>query len=336
MKSTEDRAVDYISATCLRVLRYLALLAALLLPGLYVAMATYHQEMIPTKLLLAIIDSKQEVPFDTVFEVIGLLAAFELLQEAGLHLPQAIGTAVSIIGGLAVGTTAVDARLISPAALIVAASARDLRLYAAEPGFVRRHPRLAVRAGDSGWRGRPVRADGGGVLLLIHLSGLTSLDVSYLTPFSDARQPTPSWRPRLTRRKGARPRCGRRIFEIRGTEHEPHLYLAAGRGVGRLPLHAAAHRTDAAKLLPAQVLVIGAGDGAITVEADNGAAGSGPTLAAALADMAECAEGTLFLDTAEHIVLLQSAGALLPAAAQQPQFRPAAKLYLPAAGAARG
>ena len=74
--------------------------------------------------------------------------------------------------------------------------------------------------------------------------------------------------------------------------------------------------TDAAKLLPAQVLVIGAGDGAITVEADNGAAGSGPTLAAALADMAECAEGTLFLDTAEHIVLLQSAGALLPAAAK--------------------
>ena len=57
--------------------------------------------------------------------------------------------------------------------------------------------------------------------------------------------------------------------------------------------------TDAAKLLPAQVLVIEAGDGAITVEADNGAAGSGPTLAAALADMAECAEGTLFLDTAE-------------------------------------
>ena len=123
MKSTEDRAVDYISATCLRVLRYLALLAALLLPGLYVAMATYHQEMIPTKLLLAIIDSKQEVPFDTVFEVIGLLAAFELLQEAGLHLPQAIGTAVSIIGGLVVGTAAVDAKLVSPAALIVAAAA---------------------------------------------------------------------------------------------------------------------------------------------------------------------------------------------------------------------
>lgn len=86
--------------------------------------------------------------------------------------------------------------------------------------------------------------------------------------------------------------------------------------------------TDAAKLLPAQVLVIGAGDGAITVEADNGAAGSGPTLAAALADMAECAEGTLFLDTAEHIVLLRPSQALLEQTITQLSFRPAAKLYV--------
>lgn len=86
--------------------------------------------------------------------------------------------------------------------------------------------------------------------------------------------------------------------------------------------------TDAAKLLPAQVLVIEAGDGAITVEADNGAAGSGPTLAAALADMAECAEGTLFLDTAEHIVLLRPSQALLEQTITQPSFRPAAKLYV--------
>ena len=85
---------------------------------------------------------------------------------------------------------------------------------------------------------------------------------------------------------------------------------------------------DAAKLLPAQVLVIGAGDGVVTVEADNGAAGSGPTLAAALADMAECAEGTLFLDTAEHIVLLRPTQALLEQAITQPSFRPAAKLYV--------
>ena len=201
MKSTEDRAVDYLSASCLRVLRYLALLAALLLPGLYVAMATYHQEMIPTKLLLATIESKREVPFDTVFEVVGLLAAFELLQEAGLHLPQAIGTAVSIIGGLVVGTTAVDARLVSPAALIVTASAgicgftlpsRDLSDAVRIWRFA-----LAILAGAGGL----FALTAGGIALLIHLSGLTSLDVSYLAPFSDVRARRAVLRPLLVRQK---------------------------------------------------------------------------------------------------------------------------------------
>ena len=201
MKSTEDRAVDYLSASCLRVLRYLALLAALLLPGLYVATAMYHQEMIPTKLLLAIIESKREVPFDTIFEVIGLLAAFELLQEAGLHLPQAIGTAVSIIGGLVVGTTAVDAHLVSPAALIVTASAgicgftlpsRDLSDAVRIWRFV-----LAILAGAGGL----FALTAGGIALLIHLSGLTSLDVAYLAPFSDARARRAVLRPLLVRQK---------------------------------------------------------------------------------------------------------------------------------------
>lgn len=201
MKSTEDRTVDYISASCVRVLRYLALVAALLLPGLYVAMATYHQEMIPTKLLLAIIESKREVPFDTVFEVLGLLAAFELLQEAGLHLPQAIGTAVSIIGGLVVGTTAVDARLVSPAALIVTASAgicgftlpsRDLSDAIRVWRFA-----LAILAGVGGTFGLTA----GAIFLLIHLSGLTSLEVAYLAPFSDARAKRAVLRPRLVRQK---------------------------------------------------------------------------------------------------------------------------------------
>ena len=219
MKSTEDRAVDYLSASCLRVLRYLALLAALLLPGLYVAMATYHQEMIPTKLLLAIIESKREVPFDTVFEVMGLLAAFELLQEAGLHLPQAIGTAVSIIGGLVVGTTAVDARLVSPAALIVTASAgicgftlpsRDLSDAVRIWRFA-----LAILAGAGGL----FALTAGGILLLIHLSGLTSLDVSYLAPFSDARAKRTVLRPLLARQKWRDAALHPQDLKNQGDEH---------------------------------------------------------------------------------------------------------------------
>ena len=324
MKSTEDRAVDYISATCLRVLRYLALLAALLLPGLYVAMATYHQEMIPTKLLLAIIDSKQEVPFDTVFEVIGLLAAFELLQEAGLHLPQAIDHRRACRRDDR-GRRAADL----PGGADRGGVGRDLRFYAAEPGFDRRHPRLAVRAGDSGWRGRPVRADGGRCAAAdpsvgADESGRFVSDAVFRRP-GGPRHPAPAPDPAEMAR-GCAAAAGSSKSGGQNMNRICIWLLAAASAVCLCMLPRTG--TDAAKLLPAQVLVIGAGDGAITVEADNGAAGSGPTLAAALADMAECAEGTLFLDTAEHIVLLQSAGALLPAAAQQPQFRPAAKLYL--------
>ena len=201
MESPEDRAVDYVSASCLRVLRYAALFLSLLLPALYAAMAMYHQQMLPTKLLLAIIESKQNVPFPTILEVLGLLAAFELLQEAGLHLPQAIGTAVSIIGGLVVGTAAVEADLVSPAALIVAAASgicgftlpsRDLSDAIRIWRFV-----LTVFAGLAGLFGVTV----GFILLVIHLAGLRSLDVAYLDPFSEAKIGGALSRPRLMLRK---------------------------------------------------------------------------------------------------------------------------------------
>ena len=103
------------------------------------------------------------------------------------------------------------------------------------------------------------------------------------------------------------------------------VLLAAGLVLtGVLPLEA----HDPSELLPARVLTVRREDGWVHTACDSGAEGVGKTLDAALADMARSAEGVLFLDTAEHIVLLQSAQALLPAAARQRQFRPAAKLYL--------
>ena len=86
--------------------------------------------------------------------------------------------------------------------------------------------------------------------------------------------------------------------------------------------------TDAAKLLPARVLVIEERDGTVCVSSDNGAAGCGETLAAALQQMERSAGGVLFLDTAEHIVLLRPTQALLEQVITQPSFRPAAKLYV--------
>ena len=117
MESPEDRGRDYIGASAVRILRYFALLTGLLLPGIYIALATFHQALIPLPLLRSIIESKEAVPFSTAAEVLGLLIAFELLQESGIHLPQAIGQSVSIIGGIVVGTAAVEAGIISPMAL---------------------------------------------------------------------------------------------------------------------------------------------------------------------------------------------------------------------------
>ena len=119
MDSPEDLARDYISASWVRILRYSALLLGLLLPAVYIAMMEFHTDWIGQPLLGVLQESKSSVPFSTVWEVLGLLLAFELLQESGIHLPQSIGQSVSIIGGIVVGSTGVEAGLISPIALIV-------------------------------------------------------------------------------------------------------------------------------------------------------------------------------------------------------------------------
>lgn len=185
MKVTGDYYNHFLVATALTMLRYLALILSILLPAIYVATAMYHQEMIPTKMLLSIIDAKQDVPFSTAIEVIGMLLSFELLQEAGLRLPNPIGDTVSIIGALIVGQSAVEARVVSPIAIIVVA-------FAEIAGYILPSQDLgaAVRLLRMGLVIAAVLGGLFGVgaalcILMLHLAKIDSFGTNYTAPLSD-------------------------------------------------------------------------------------------------------------------------------------------------------
>lgn len=121
MRVPEDSAQHYTVATALTLLRWIALVLALVFPAFFVAISMYHQEMIPTKLLQSMVNAKLQVPFGVASEVLGMLISFELLQEASLRLPSSVGQTASIIGALIVGQSAVEASVVSPIAVIVVA-----------------------------------------------------------------------------------------------------------------------------------------------------------------------------------------------------------------------
>ena len=186
LQAPQDKSNNWMLASVLTVLRYICLFATLILPAFYIAVVTFHQEMIPTRLALSIIAAKQDVPFTTVFEVLLLLTAFEILQEAGLRLPPSIGQTVSIIGGLVVGSAAVEAKIISPAVLIVVAAAgiAGYTMPSQELAGALRIWRfvLAVLASIAGLYGLTM----GTVALVVRLGRLESFGVAYLTPFASA------------------------------------------------------------------------------------------------------------------------------------------------------
>lgn len=187
MKVTGDSSNSYIIVSALIILRWMSLLISVFLPAIYVSVAMYHQEMLPTRLLLSIIDAKQNVPFSTALEVVGMLMSFELLQEAGLRLPNPIGDTVSIIGALIVGQSAVEAQVVSPIAIIVVALAgiAGYTLPSQDLGAAVRFTRfiMVIVSVFAGLFGVGVVS----CILLVHLASIDSFGVNYTAPLSDGK-----------------------------------------------------------------------------------------------------------------------------------------------------
>jgi spore germination protein KA len=182
--SNEDYYQRYDIATFLRLLRTFTFVISFLMPGFYVALLTFHQEMLPTPLLIALTGQREGVPFGIAIEVALMEMTFEILREAGVRLPKTIGSAVSIVGGLVLGQAAVEAGLIAPGTIITVS-------ITAIASFVTPSYNMAISARLLRFFVLALSATMGAfgfffaiILIFIHLNTLRSFGVPYLSSFT--------------------------------------------------------------------------------------------------------------------------------------------------------
>lgn len=184
MQASEDYYTRFQMSTLIRWIRYLFLVVSLTTPALYIAITTYHQDMIPTTLLLSIAGAREAIPFPAVVEALIMEITFEALREAGIRLPRAVGQAVSILGALVVGQAAVEAGIVSAPMVIVVsitgiASFTIPRFNGAIALRMLRFPILII-ASVFGIYGILLSI----IFLFGHLANLRSFGVPYLSPVS--------------------------------------------------------------------------------------------------------------------------------------------------------
>ena len=121
LSSPEDNNLKTIFANFLKIIRIISAFFALLLPGLYIAITSFHREIIPTELLYSILSSRQSVPFPIILEILTMEISFEIIREAGLRVPSPIGPTLGIVGALVLGQAAVSAGIVSPILIIIVA-----------------------------------------------------------------------------------------------------------------------------------------------------------------------------------------------------------------------
>lgn len=184
LQSPEDYYNRIASGTFMRWIRYMGLFIAITFPSLYVAITSYHPEMLPLNLLLSIAAAREGVPFPAFVEALIMELAFELLREASIRLPGAIGNTIGIVGALVIGDAAVSAHLVAPQMVIVVAitaigSFTVPSVEASYPIRLLRFP-LMLLAAAFGLYGVML----GLLAILIHLVHLRSFGFPYLEPLA--------------------------------------------------------------------------------------------------------------------------------------------------------
>jgi spore germination protein KA len=157
---------------------------ALFVPSIYVAVTTYHQEMIPTQLLMSLAAQREGVPFPAIVEAVMMEITFEILREAGIRMPKSIGQAVSIVGTLVIGQAAVDAGIVSAAMVIVVAitAISSFIVPAYSFGISIRMLRFVFMLLGATFGLFGITA--GFIAVSLHLCSLQSFGVPYMSPFA--------------------------------------------------------------------------------------------------------------------------------------------------------
>lgn len=181
-QASEDYYQPFVMASFIRFIRYISFMIALVLPSIYVAVTTFHQELMPTTLLISIQAQREGVPFPAVIEILAMELTFEVLREAGVRMPRAVGQTVSIVGALVIGQAAVEAGLVSNVLVIVVSFTAIASFVSPIYNFSisTRLLRFVIILAASIFGLFGVLAFL--VLMVIHLTSLRSFGVSYLTP----------------------------------------------------------------------------------------------------------------------------------------------------------
>jgi spore germination protein KA len=182
-QAAEDYYERSLISSLIRILRFICLFISLLAPAVYIAVTTFHQEMIPTPLLVNLMVQREGVPFPAFVEAFLMELMFEILREAGVRLPKAVGQTVSFVGALVIGQAAVEAGIVSAGMVIVVAitAISSFVIPAYNMAISLRILRFILMAISGGFGLYGVMI--GLIVIVLHLCSIRSFGIPYMTPY---------------------------------------------------------------------------------------------------------------------------------------------------------